>query len=103
VLNFQIHFGIAPTERTSGSSIRGKSRISKTGNPAIRISLFLCSFSAFKTNAQCKAPYSRLVNKGKSKKLALIAVSNKILKQAFAVAKSGIPYDSNYRSCLIIQ
>ena len=33
-------FGIAPTERTSGSSIRGMSRISKTGNPAIRVSLF---------------------------------------------------------------
>lgn len=96
-------FGIAPTERTSGSSIRGISRISKTGNPAIRISLFLCSFSAFKTNAQCKTLYSRLVNKGKSKKLALIAVSNKLLKQSFAVAKSGIPYDPNYSSRLTIQ
>ncbi|NDV17733.1 IS110 family transposase, partial [Muricauda sp. TY007] len=36
----------------------------------------------------------------KSKKLALIAVSNKLLKQAFAIAKSGIPYDENYISRL---
>ena len=95
-------FGIAPTERTSGSSIRGRSRISKAGNPAIRVNLFLCSFTACKVNSQCSSLYVRLVDKGKSKKLALVAVSNKLLKQAFAVAKSGIPYDPNYRSRLSI-
>ncbi|HEA29473.1 MAG TPA: IS110 family transposase, partial [Leeuwenhoekiella sp.] len=35
------------------------------------------------------------------KKLALMAVCNKLLKQAFAVAKSGLVYDGNYRSTLI--
>lgn len=91
-------FGIAPTERSSGSSIRGNSRISKFGNPAIRVNLFLCSFSACKTNYQCRSLYNRLVDKGKSKKLALVAVSNKLLKQSFAVAKSGIPFDPEYKS-----
>ncbi|OIQ18730.1 transposase [Lacinutrix sp. MedPE-SW] len=38
--------------------------------------------------------------KGKSKKLALIAVANKLLKQAFAIAKSGLPYDENFVSKL---
>ena len=32
----------------------------------------------------------------RGKKLALIAVANKLLKQAFAIAKSGIPYDENF-------
>lgn len=95
-------FGISPTERSSGSSIRGRSRISKAGNPAVRISLFLCSYTACKANAQCEALYNRLADKGKSKKLALIAVSNKLLKQAFAVAKSGMPYDPNYKRSLIV-
>jgi hypothetical protein len=45
--------------------------------------------------------YNRIIAKGKSKKLALIAVCNKLLKQAFAVAKSGIIYDENYRSTLV--
>jgi membrane-bound inhibitor of C-type lysozyme len=40
------------------------------------------------------------VNKGKSKKLALIAVSNKLLKQSFAIAKSGNPYDAGFISVL---
>jgi len=42
----------------------------------------------------------RIVNKGKSKKLALIAVSNKLLKQAFAIAKSGHPNDSTFVAVL---
>ncbi len=96
-------FGMAPIERTSGSSIRGRSRISKKGNPLVRNHLFLCSFTACEHNPQCRVLYERIVAKGKSKKLALIAVSNKLLKQAFAVAKSGIPYDPNYRSHLTIQ
>jgi transposase len=94
-------FGLAPTERTSGTSIKGRSRISKAGNPKIRNYLFLCSFTASQCNPQCNALYERLVAKGKSKKLALIAVTNKLLKQAFSIAKSGICYDKNYRSVLI--
>jgi transposase len=39
--------------------------------------------------------------KGKSKKLALIAVCNKLLKQAFAIAKSGLIYDGEYKSTLV--
>jgi len=54
-------------------------------------------------SAQCRSLYQRLVNKGKSKKLALIAVCNKLIKQAFAIAKSGIPYDPDYRSNIVGQ
>lgn len=92
--------GITPTIRQSGSSVRGKSRISKVGNRKLRNLLFLCSFSAYKHNKACKALYERLVAKGKSKKLALIAVANKLLKQAFSIAKSGLPYDENFVSKL---
>lgn len=92
--------GITPTIRQSGSSVRGKSRISKVGNQKLRNLLFLCAFSACKHNKACRDVYERIVAKGKSKKLALIAVSNKLLKQAFAIAKSGLPYDENFVSKL---
>lgn len=95
------YVGITPTIRESGSSIRGRSRISKVGNRKLRNLLFLCAFSACKYNQACKAIYDRLVAKGKSKKLALIAVANKLLKQAFAIVKSGIPYDENFVSKLV--
>lgn len=94
------YLGLAPNERSSGSSIRGKTRISKTGNPLVRNHLFLCSFTASIYNPQCKALYERIVAKGKSKKLALIAVCNKLIKQAYGVSKSGLPYDKNYVSKL---
>ena len=95
------YVGITPTIRESGSSVRGRGRISKVGNRKLRNLLFLCAFSACKHNKACRDLYERIVAKGKSKKLALIAVSNKLLKQAFAIAKSGLPYDENYVSRLV--
>lgn len=93
--------GLTPTIRQSGSSIKGRPRISKMGNPKLRNLLFMCSFTACKYNKACKAIYDRIVAKGKSKKLALIAVCNKLLKHAFAIAKSGLIYDQTYRSTLV--
>lgn len=92
------YFGLCPTMRFSGSSIRGKSRISKAGDKDVRNLLFMCSFTAYKHNKACAELFQRIVNKGKSPKLALIAVANKLLKQILAIAKSGIPFDQNYRS-----
>ena len=94
--------GLTPVIRKSGSSVNGRSRISKIGNQKLRNLLFMCSFNACKYNKACRAIYERIVAKGKSKKLALIAVCNKLLKQAFAIAKSGLVYDQTYRSVLVV-
>jgi len=93
--------GLTPVIRQSGSSVNGRPRISKIGNQKLRNLLFMCSFNACKYNKACRDLYERLVAKGKSKKLALIAVCNKLLKQAFAIAKSGLIYDDTYRSVLV--
>ncbi|WP_420575176.1 IS110 family transposase [Kordia sp.] len=93
--------GITPVIRQSGSIVKGRSRISKIGNTKLRNLLFLCSFNACKYNTACKALFDRIVTKGKSKKLALIAVCNKLLKQAFSIVKNQIPYDANFRSVLV--
>lgn len=92
------YLGLNPVVRESGSSIRGRSRISKSGNKMARSLLFMCSFTASRNNKACNDIYQRMVAKGKSKKLALIAVANKLLKQSLAIAKSGLPFDENYRS-----
>lgn len=95
--------GITPTERLSGSSIKGRSRISKMGNKKLRNLIFMCSFTACQHNKACRSQYERIVNKGKSKKLALLAVSNKLLRQAFGIVKSGVPYDAQHRGVLEIK
>lgn len=92
--------GLTPIIRQSGTSLHSKSRISKMGNRRLRAMLFLCSFSAKKHNKACVAQFERMIAKGKPRKVALIAVCNKLLKQAFAIAKSGVPYDREYRSTL---
>jgi transposase len=92
------YFGLNPIIRESGSSVRGKSRISKTGDNQVRKLLFMCAFTACEHNKACREIYQRLTAKGKSKKLALIAVANKLLKQSLALAKSRLYYDENYRS-----
>jgi len=61
----------------------------------------MCSFTACKYNKACRDLYERIVAKGKSKKLELITMCNKLLKQAFAIAKSGLIYDGEYKSALV--
>ena len=88
--------GLSPTEYHSGSSVRGRVRICKQGGKQLRNILYMCALNAMKTNAHCKALYDRMVEKGKNKKVALIAVCNKLLKLVFGVVKNNTLYQDNY-------
>ena len=92
------YFGLAPTETSSGTTINGSRHITKMGNPLVRKKLYMCSLQASRYNKACTDLYQRLLAKGKPKKLALIAVANKLLKIVFAIAKSELPYDREYKS-----
>lgn len=89
------YVGISPRIFESGTSVKGKSKICKMGMSRIRAMLYVCSWSAKKCNNACKELYNRLVEKGKAKKIALIAVANKLLKQAFALASKNEYYLQN--------
>lgn len=88
--------GLSPTEFRSGSSIRGRVRICKQGGKQLRHILYMCALNAKKTNAQCRALFDRLVEKGKNKKAAVIAVCNKLLKIVFGVVKNREFYHENF-------
>jgi transposase len=90
------YVGLSPRIYESGTSVKGKARICKMGMSRVRATLYVCSWSAIGCNKACKDLYERLVSKGKSKRLALIAVANKLLKQVFAVATQGTMYNENY-------
>ena len=92
------YLGMCPRVYESGSSVKGKAKICKMGLESVRKMLYLCALSAKRYNKACRELYDRLLEKGKPKKLALIAVANKLLKQAFAILKSGMTYDENYIS-----
>jgi transposase len=88
--------GLSPKVYMSGTSIRGKVKICKQGNHHLRHTLYMCALNAKNTNPACKQLFDRLVANGKNKKLAIIAVCNKLLKQVFGVVKSGVLFDKNY-------
>ena len=92
--------GLVPREYNSGSSVRGKKGICKMGNGHLRNVLYMCSMSAIKYNRACLELYERLRASGKNGKVALIAVCNKLLKQAFSIATKGTQYQANYKSVL---
>lgn len=90
------YFGLAPRIYQSGkkSYSPGKCRTSKTH---IRSLLYVCSWTAIKHNTQCKELYLRLLEKGKPKKLALIAVCKKLLRICFGVVKNKTAYQQNFQ------
>ena len=90
------YVGISPRIFESGTSVKGRSKICKMGMSKIRAMLYVCAWSAKRCNKNCKELYDRLVEKGKAKKLALIAVVNKLLKQAFAIATKKEYYSVNF-------
>lgn len=90
------YLGLCPRIFESGSSVRGKARICKMGMSRIRAMLYVCAWSARRCNKACRELYERLIAKGKARKLALIAVANKLLKQAFAIAVQEVTYNENY-------
>jgi transposase len=86
------YIGMSPRIYESGSSIKGKGRICKLGMSRVRALLYICAWSAKRHNKACAELYERLLAKGKAKKLALVAVANKLLRQAFAIATTNKPY-----------
>ncbi len=93
---FVKHIGLAPGEKSSGSSVRGRSKITRKGSPMIRSLLFNCARNAIQHNPECKLLYSRLIAKGKNGNQALTAVMHKVARLIFAVARSKQDYDQNY-------
>lgn len=88
--------GTAPTERSSGSSIRGKRSINRSGNASIRRVLYCATWSAVRSNKACKALYERLRASGKPVKVALIAVANLLIRQIYAVVTSQKPFNNDH-------
>jgi transposase len=88
--------GICPTQHESGTSVKGKGTISRTGEPGARALLYMGARSAKLHNLACKDLYERLRSKGKCHKVALVAVCHKLLRQFFAVVTKQEPFDNEW-------
>ena len=91
------YVGFSPRIYQSGTSVKGKGHICKMGKAQIRKLLYICSWSAKRWNKGCKEMYERLAEKGKPERVIKIALANKLLKQAFAIAKGDKLFNENYK------
>lgn len=92
--------GICPTYQQSGSSVNIRGGINRNGDTNLRSLLYVAAWSAIRYNTACRECYQRLKAKGKPSKVALIAVANKLIRQAFAVATSDSLYVDGFCSSL---
>ena len=84
--------GLDPIQVQSGTSVHGKSRISKRGNREVRKRLYEATLSAARYNPNIQAIYRRLKDQGKPDKVARTAAARKLLLLAHAIYESGDPF-----------
>jgi len=89
--------GLCPRLEQSGTSVN-KSRLSKMGHRGLRKALYMPAVVASHHNQITMKLYQRLVDSGKPKKLAIIAVMRKLLVLSFGVLKSQTRFDPNYQT-----
>jgi transposase len=86
------YVGLSPRIFESGTSVKGKVKICKMGMARMRKLLYLCAMRARTCNKACKEMFERLTQRGKNGKLAIIAIANKLLRQAFVIGTSQMKY-----------
>jgi transposase len=94
---YACYSGIAPFEHTSGTSIRGKTRISHLGNKKMKALLSNGANSACIWDPEIKKYYERKVNEGKDHNLIINSIRCKLVNRVFAVVKRQTPYVTTYQ------
>jgi transposase len=85
--------GLTPARFESGSSVVRRARISRLGSAHLRRLLFMPSLAAIRYNPLVKVFFDRLVERGKNRKVALIACMAKLLRLVYAVLVHQQPFD----------
>jgi transposase len=88
--------GLVPRERQSGSSVRGRVRLSKIGNARLRRGLYFPAITALRCSPFFQQWAEGLRARGKSKMSVICAVMRKLLHVAYGVLKSEKPFDPQW-------
>jgi transposase len=88
--------GLDIKEKTSGTSVKGKPRISKKGNRNLRKAMHLPALGAIKHSPVHKTIYARLVSKGGIKMKGVVAVQRKLLELIYILHKNKTVYKADY-------
>lgn len=89
--------GYDVVQRESGTSIKGKTRISKKGNRYIRNALYFPAMVACRYNATLKQAYMRIIQKKSSKMIGQVAIQRKLLILMYTIWKNNTVFIENYK------
>jgi transposase len=98
---FACHVGVAPFEHTSGTSIRGRTRVSKMADLSLKKLLHMAALSAIQCEGEMKNYYSRKVIEGKNRMSVINAVRNKLISRVFVCINQNRDYEKNYIHTLV--
>lgn len=90
--------GLNPKPRQSGSSVKGVSRISKTGDADLRKAFYMPAVPPIRFNPIIKDFVERLSSMGKSKMVIVIAGMRKLLHIIYGVLKKQAPFNQNIKT-----
>jgi transposase len=88
--------GLDVKAKQSGTSVKGKSQISKKGNRFLRKAMHLPALAAIRHDDRFKAVFARLVSKHGIKMKAAVAVQRKLLEMIYTLYKTNTTYDRQY-------
>lgn len=88
--------GLNPRQWSSGSSVHGRSRLSKIGSPRVRKALYMPALVALRYNPVVRELARRLALRGKQPMVIVGAAMHKLLSLAYGVLKSGVPFNPNH-------
>jgi len=91
--------GLDVVLRQSGK-YSGKTTLSKRGNKYLRMSVYMPALSAMRSNRQMKAYYERILDKGKPKKVGIMAIARKMLLLVYYLWVNDTKYDPDYHPAL---
>lgn len=90
------YMGLSPKEKTSGTSVKGKSTLCKIGSARLRKILYMPALSAIQYNPFVNALYNRLKAKSKNGMIIACACMKKLVHIIYGVIKNGKPFNSAY-------
>ena len=86
------HAGCAPFEHSSGSSIRGKTRVSRQAQSTLKYLLHMAAVGVTARKGELQDYWKRKVAEGKHKMSVLNAIRNKLIHRIYAVIDRGTPF-----------
>lgn len=90
--SFACYAGIAPFEYSSGTSIKGRTRVHPFANKQLKSLLNIAAMGAIQLKGEYKNYYQRRTEEGKNKMSTLNIIRNKLVSRVFAVVKRQSPY-----------